>query len=42
MTPLTVMYHMDNNHRTLKRNDDKFYMLTINPSGEEQQHLIEK
>ena len=39
--PLTVMYHMDNNHRTLKRNDDKFYMLTINPSGE-QQHLIEK
>lgn len=42
MTPLTVMHHMDNNHRTLKRNDDKFYMLTINPSGEEQQHLIEK
>lgn len=42
VTPLTVMYHMDNNHRTLKRNDDKFYMLTINPSGEEQQHLIEK
>lgn len=36
------MHHMDNNHRTLKRNDDKFYMLTINPSGEEQQHLIEK
>lgn len=25
-----------------ERNDDKFYMLTINPSGEEQQHLIEK
>lgn len=42
VTPLTVMHHMDNNHRTLKRNDDKFYMLTINPSGEEQQHLIEK
>ena len=37
VTPLTVMHHMDNNHRTLKRNDDKFYMLTINPSGEEQQ-----
>ena len=32
VTPLTVMYHMDNNHRTLKRNDDKFYMLTINPT----------
>lgn len=42
VTPLTVMHHMDNNHRTLKRNDDKFYMLTINPSGEEQRHLIEK
>ena len=40
--PLTVMHPMDNNHRTLKRNADKFYMLTINPSGEEQQHLIEK
>ena len=36
------MHHIDNNHRTLKRNDDKFYMLSINPSGEEQSHLIEK
>lgn len=26
VTPLTVMHHMDNNHRTLKRNDDKFYI----------------
>ena len=40
VTPLTVMHHMDNNHRTLKRNDDKFYMLTINPSGEEQQKEV--
>lgn len=23
VTPLTVMHHMDNNHRTLKRNDDR-------------------
>ena len=42
VTPRTVMHHIDNNHRTLKRNDDKFYMLSINPSGEEQKHLIEK
>lgn len=42
VTPRTVMHHIDNNHRTLKRNDDKFYMLSINPSGEEQSHLIEK
>lgn len=29
VTPRTVMHHIDNNHRTLKRNDDKFYMLSI-------------
>ena len=42
VTPRTVMHHIDNNHRTLKRNDDKFYMLSINPSGDEQRHLIER
>lgn len=39
---LTVKNHIDNNHRTLKSNDDKFYMLSINPSGDEQRHLIER
>ena len=42
VTPATVRHHMDNNHRTLGRNADKFYMLTINPSADEQRHLIEK
>ncbi|MFK2201197.1 pathogenicity island mobilization protein BfmB, partial [Bacteroides fragilis] len=40
--PLTVKNHIDNNHRTLKSKDDKFYMLSINPSGDEQRHLIER
>ena len=42
VTPQTVRLHIDNNHRTLKRRDDKFYMLSVNPSGEEQAHLIER
>lgn len=31
---------IDNNKKTLKRNDDKFYMLTVNPSQHELRHLI--
>jgi len=42
VTPQAVRLHIDNNHRTLKRKDDKFYMLSVNPSGEEQTHLIER
>lgn len=42
VTPRSVKHHIDNNHKTLKSNDDKFYMLSINPSGDEQRHLIER
>lgn len=37
-----VLHSIDNNKRTLKRNDDKFYMLTVNPSQDELRHLIHK
>lgn len=37
-----VLHVIDNNHRTLKRNEDKFYMLSVNPSKNELMHLIEK
>lgn len=37
-----VLKSIDNNHRTLKRNDDKFYMLSVNPSQHELKHLIHK
>ena len=37
-----VLYSIDNNHRTLKKKDDKFYMLSVNPSKNELTHLIEK
>ena len=38
----TVLKTIDNNHRTLKKKDDKFYMLSVNPSKNELMHLIEK
>lgn len=37
-----VLHVIDNNHRTLKRNEDKFYMLSVNPSQHELKHLIAK
>lgn len=37
-----VLHTIDNNHRTLRRNDDKFYMLSVNPSKHELKHLITK
>ncbi len=37
-----VLRTIDSNHRTLKRRDDKFYMLSVNPSKHELTHLIEK
>lgn len=40
--PDEVLEKIDNNVKTLKRKDDKFYMLTINPSHHELQCLIKK
>lgn len=37
-----VLNAIDNNHKTLKRKDDKFYMLSVNPSQHELTHLIER
>lgn len=37
-----VQKKIDNNHRSLKTKDDKFYMLSINPSHREAQHLIKE
>lgn len=34
--------HIDNNHRTLKNNADKFYMLSINPSKDELRCVIKR
>ncbi len=30
--PVTVIQKIDNNHKKLMKGDDKFYMLSINPS----------
>lgn len=38
----TVVNRINSNKRTLKNKQDKFYMLTINPSQKELQHLIYK
>lgn len=35
-----VMQKIDNNKRTLKKNQDKFYSLSYNPSSKEVQHLV--
>lgn len=40
VAPCTVMKKMDRNHRGLKTKDDKFYMLSVNPSQDELRHLI--
>ncbi len=40
--PVTVMQKIDNNHKKLMKGDDKFYMLSINPSQDEAAHLIRK
>ena len=37
-----VLHSIDNNHKTLKRKDDKFYMLSVNPSERELMHVIKK
>lgn len=37
-----VVEKIDNNKRTLKRGQDKFYMLSYNPSHNELKHLIER
>lgn len=37
-----VLHSIDNNHKTLKRKDDKFYMLSVNPSQRELMHVIKK
>lgn len=42
VSPVTAMRKIDNNHKKLKRNDDKFYMLSINPSQNEAAHLIRR
>lgn len=42
VTKETVINQINNNVRTLKKKQDKFYMLTINPSQKELQHLIYK
>lgn len=42
VAPVTVRRTIDNNHKRLKRNDDKFYMLSINPSQDEARHLIRR
>lgn len=39
--PLSEVIHkMDNNKRTLKRNQDKFYSLSYSPSAKEVKHLV--
>lgn len=40
--PVTVMQKIDSNHKKLMKGDDKFYMLSINPSQDEAAHLIRK
>ena len=40
--PVTVIQKIDNNHKKLMKGDDKFYMLSINPSQDEAAHLIRK
>lgn len=41
--PLTeVIQKIDNNKKTLKNNQDKFYMLSYNPSQREIAHLIKE
>ena len=40
--PAMVMQKIDNNHKKLMKGDDKFYMLSINPSQDEAAHLIRK
>lgn len=42
VAPVTVMQKIDNNHKRLKKRDDKFYMLSINPSQDEAAHLIRR
>lgn len=37
-----VLNSIDSNKRTLKKRDDKFYMLSLNPSKDELRHLILK
>ena len=36
------MQKIDSNHKKLMKGDDKFYMLSINPSQDEAAHLIRK
>ena len=40
ITPAEVIQRLDNNHRRLKRKDDKFYRISICPSQEELADLI--
>ena len=40
--PVTVMQKIDSNHKKLMKGDDKFYMLSINPSQDEAAHLIRR
>lgn len=40
VTADTVLRSIDNNHRTLKNRDDKFYMLTVNPDRHELGYLV--
>lgn len=35
-----VLKKIDSNHKKLKKSDDKFYMLSINPSQDECRHLV--
>ncbi|NDV83453.1 DUF5712 family protein [Bacteroides sp. 51] len=40
ISPIDVIEKIDNNKRTLKKNQDKFYMLSYSPSQREIQHLV--
>lgn len=42
VAPVTAMRKIDYNHKNLKKKDDKFYMLSINPSQDESSHLIRR
>lgn len=42
VSPQLVKKSIDNNHKTLKAKDDKFYMLSINPSQKELRHMVRK
>ena len=42
ITPAEVIQRLDNNHRRLKRKDDKFYRISICPLQEEVADLVRR